>query len=630
MRCARVQFTTRGPAAQPSEGASASSFLHVRRLPAALSEAVQDEAHAYDARMIDRKELTRQLLEASKLLDVLDDDPFRARAYAQAARGIEAYDADVEALVAEGDLTRIRGIGKGLASELAAAPVDGVLPLLVDLRARVPEGVRDLFRISGLGAGKIRVLWRAGVDSLDALIAGVERGEIQKLKGFGAKSSAGFAEGARFVLASRSLIRRDEAEMVAAAVAADLAEEVPGAVVVPVGDLRRGMEVVELLELVVTGAEGAAVGAFVRDALGGMPASPSAADPSDEPSGDLLVLEGHVADRRVRVVVPRAEAAGAAIVGYTGSPAYVQALQAHAEARDLRLRATGLFRGGERLATPAEADVFAALEVEPPAPELREGADASAVPDLIELHHIRGVVHNHSTWSDAAHSIREMVAAARAAGFAYLAMADHSRSSFYAGGLSEQQVVAQAEEVREIRAELASESSDFSLLHGIEVDIKPDGSLDYDEDVLGLLDYAVVSVHQQFTLSRAEQTARIVAAVQSPYADILGHATGRLLLRRPGYDVDLDAVVDACAATGTVVEINANPRRLDLDWRWARVAKARGCRFSIDPDAHDVRAFDDLRYGVAVARKAGLTPADVVTTAPTGEAFLARLKRPRG
>ena len=194
-------------------------------------------------------------------------------------------------------------------------------------------------------------------------------------------------------------------------------------------------------------------------------------------------------------------------------------------------------------------------------------------------------------------------------------------------GLTEDRVRRQAEEVRAIRAELADEGADFELLHGIEVDILPDGSLDYGDEILELLDYAVVSVHQQFTLSRAEQTARIVAAVQSPYADILGHATGRLLLQRPEYDVDLEAVIDACAATGTVIEINANPRRLDLDWRWASVAKERGCTFSIDPDAHHVDGFDDVRYGVAVARKAGLTRADVVTSEPTAAAFLGRLKR---
>jgi DNA polymerase (family 10) len=206
-------------------------------------------------------------------------------------------------------------------------------------------------------------------------------------------------------------------------------------------------------------------------------------------------------------------------------------------------------------------------------------------------------------------------------------MADHSRSSYYAGGLTADRVRQQADEIRAIRAELAAEGADFSLLHGIEVDILPDGSLDYEEDILALLDYAVVSVHQQFTLTREAQTERIVRAVQSPYADILGHATGRLLLRRPGYDVDLDAVIEACAQTGTVIEINANPRRLDMDWRWVRVAARRGCMFSIDPDAHHVDGYDDLRYGVTVARKAGLTSAAVVNTVTTADAFLAQLKR---
>ena len=205
-------------------------------------------------------------------------------------------------------------------------------------------------------------------------------------------------------------------------------------------------------------------------------------------------------------------------------------------------------------------------------------------------------------------------------------MADHSRSSYYAGGLSIERVFRQAEEVAEIREELREEGSDFEVLHGLEVDILTDGSLDYPDEVLMVLDYAVVSVHQNFTLSEAEQTARIVRAVGSPFASILAHPTGRLLLRRPPYAVDLEAVLSACAEAGTVVEINANTRRLDLDWRWVVRAKELGCTFSIDPDAHHPDGYHDVRYGVLMARKAGLTPEDVVNTAPTASAFLGRLK----
>ena len=291
----------------------------------------------------------------------------------------------------------------------------------------------------------------------------------------------------------------------------------------------------------------------------------------------------------------------------------------------MSLTSNGLEGTSGHIPSDSEEALFAALELPTVPPELREEADAAPVPDLLEESDIRGLVHNHSTWSDAVNSIPEMVAAAQGLGYAYLAMADHSRSSFYANGLSIERVAAQAEEIDALRRQLDEAGSAFELLHGIEVDILPDGSLDYPDEVLATLDYTVVSVHQNFTLSRAEQTERIVTAVRHPLASILGHATGRLMLRRPPYEVDLEAVIDACAESGTVIEINASPYRLDLDWRWVRVAKAEGCRFSVNPDAHRSDGFDDVRYGVGMARKAGLTPAEVVNTAPSGQAFLARL-----
>jgi DNA polymerase (family 10) len=246
------------------------------------------------------------------------------------------------------------------------------------------------------------------------------------------------------------------------------------------------------------------------------------------------------------------------------------------------------------------------------------------IEDLVTLSDIRGLVHVHTDWSDGAASLRSMVAAAQAHGYRYLATADHSRTSAYANGLSVERVLAQAEEIEAVRHGL---DSGFELLHGMEVDILTDGSLDYPEELLAQLDYTVVSVHQGFRLSRRQQTERIIRAVQHPKAKILGHATGRLLLRRPGYEVDLEAVIAACADAGTVLELNGNPHRLDLDWEWVARAKAAGCRFAINPDAHTIQGCDDVRYGVLQARKAGLRVADVVNSAPTASAFLQQLKR---
>ncbi len=562
---------------------------------------------------MDKKDLAGQLKEAARLLEVLGDDAFRARAYQNAARQLEAFEGDFEALVAGGRFSDIRGIGAGLAAELSAAAEEGLLPLLGGLRERVPAGVRDLFVVSGLGAKKIAVLWAEGVDSLEALLAAADDGRVAALKGFGAKSAEKFRAGAAFALEAGRRWRLDQAALLAGQLVAVLAEAFPRARVAVAGELRRSLETVDAVELVVSGADQESVTALLGDYLEALGVV-----------GDGQ-LEGVLDGRPVRVTLCAPEAFGAALALTTGNEAYLDTLRRAANAQGLSLTSNGLEGTSGHIPSDSEEALFAALELPTVPPELREEADAAPVPDLLEESDIRGLVHNHSTWSDAVNSIPEMVAAAQGLGYAYLAMADHSRSSFYANGLSIERVAAQAEEIDALRRQLDEAGSAFELLHGIEVDILPDGSLDYPDEVLATLDYTVVSVHQNFTLSRAEQTERIVTAVRHPLASILGHATGRLMLRRPPYEVDLEAVIDACAESGTVIEINASPYRLDLDWRWVRVAKAEGCRFSVNPDAHRSDGFDDVRYGVGMARKAGLTPAEVVNTAPSGQAFLARL-----
>ncbi|MDX1579788.1 MAG: helix-hairpin-helix domain-containing protein, partial [Gemmatimonadota bacterium] len=430
--------------------------------------------------MLERKTIARQLSEAARLLDVLNEDRFRSRAYANAARALEAYESDLADLAERGELTQIKGIGDGLAAEITAEPVDGVLPLLAELRSRVPAGVRDLFLVSGLGASKVRALWQAGITSLEALVAGVEAGEVQQLKGFGKKSAASFAEGARFALAAQTRVRRDQAEAAIVELGWVLEEALPDASVTPVGSYRRGLETVGEIDLVIAGVTLAALEGPAHEVM------TSVSVHAEDPAGGARI-EGLYHDVKVRWFPVADEAAGAAIAIRTGNDAYAAWLQERAAPRGATLRADGLERDGEKISTPAEEDVFGALDLPQPAPELREAPDPDPIPGLLELADIRGVVHNHSTWSDAQHSLREMVAAARAKGFAYLAMADHSRTSYYARGLTEDRGRRQADEIRAIREELAAEDAEFELLHGIEVDILPDGSLDYDDEILELL-----------------------------------------------------------------------------------------------------------------------------------------------
>ncbi|HEX7004059.1 MAG TPA: PHP domain-containing protein [Trueperaceae bacterium] len=558
--------------------------------------------------MVTRKDIAAQLNETAKLLEVVGEDDRRARSLYVMARAFEAYQGDVGELYREGKFTSLRGVGASTEAELNALFEQGIMPSLARLREQVPEEVRELFAVSGLGAKRIGLLWRSRITGLEELLRAAEDGRLAALPGLGAKSAAKIADSARFALRARERMRLDEAHRLAEAIVSALQAELDSLERIEVaGEFRRGLETVGELELVIAGPEPAELARICGRLL----------DEVDEASP----YSGRLMGRRISFTPAATESFGAMLALRTGSSEFVETLLVRAEQKGFS--ASDL----ETIEAPDEEAFLESLGLGGIAPELRESVSPTPVADLVELSGIRGAIHNHSTWSDGALSLREMVKTARGLGFSYLAMADHSRSSTVANGLSPERVLAQAREVEEIRRELESEGDAFELLHGIEVDILPDGTLDLPDELLARLDYTVASVHQNFGLSEAEQTARVVRAVRNPYVHILAHPTGRLLLRRPGYEIDLEAVIEACAASGTVIEINANPRRLDLDWRWVSRARELGCKFSIDPDAHSADGYDDIRYGVTVARKAGLTGAEVINTAPTGREFLSRLPR---
>jgi DNA polymerase (family X) len=561
-----------------------------------------------------KHEVVAQLEEISTLLDVLSEDAFRAKSYASAARQLETFEGDFETLFAEDKLTTIRGIGKSLALELSSLKTQYTMTLLQELRERVPESVRGLFRVSGLGAKKVAALWQNGITDIQELIEAAQDGRLAGMKGFGKKSAENFQKAAEFVLSSQKRMRLDIAEQLASSLIGLLENALPKSHIAISGSLRRCLETIGNINVIISGVTANGVAKILEPAV----------TVNEVLEHSLLAnLEG----REIYITIAEEENFGAALAYGTGNYEYRQMLLERASELGFELSEGGLYQNNKIIETKTEEDFFKVLKLPYIEPELREEKNPKSVKGLLEFNDMRGLIHNHSTWSDAQNSIREMVVAARERGYSYLAMADHSRTSYYANGLSIERVYAQAKEIAAIRDELKVEGSDFELLHGIEVDILSDGSLDYPDDVLATLDYTVVSVHQNFTLSEADQTKRIIRAVQNPHAKILGHATGRLLLRRPSYAVDVQAVIEACAETRTVIEINASPYRLDLDWRWVIKAKELGCKFSIDPDAHTTTGFDDVPYGVMMARKAGLTSDDVVNTAPTGKEFLAQLKR---
>lgn len=561
-----------------------------------------------------RKSLVHALNATADLLDLLGEEAFRAQAYRSAARSLEGLEAEVSELAAK-DFAGIPKVGKNIAAELGAYVETGTFGPLEDAASQIPPGVLGLFRVRGLGPKKIRALWDAGFDSLERLREGAQNGGVAGTRGFGAKSAATILEAVDFALAAQERQSLSTGLDVSEALAARLA----GLAGRASGDARRGLETVRVARVTVTGTAeevAARLSGMVEDLV---------------PVEKKPVLAGRVDGVPVEIAYAPADARGALDLMMGGPAEYREELRADARAKGFDLSGRGLKKDGILLPTPTEQDVTDALGLPLRPAEYREpehDAVWQTLPppeELVTVGDLRGMLHTHSVWSDGAATVRGMVEAAVGLGDTFLGTGDHSRAAHYANGLSIERLRAYIAEIRALQAE------GLPVLAGAEVDILDDGALDYpDEELLGL-DYVVASVHSLFTLDPARQTERLVRAASHPLITILGHPTGRLLLRRPGYALDLDAVLAACEASGTVVEINANAARLDLDWRDALRWRER-LTFAINTDAHVPGGLADTRFGVAVARKAGLRPGQVINTLDQAEflAFVARQRAARG
>jgi DNA polymerase (family 10) len=569
------------------------------------------------------------LSEISMLLEVVGGDPFRAKAYATAARRLEASGADLTQLAAEGRLTTLSGVGAGIAEVLRELVETGHSSLYDRLAADTPIGLYDLMRIKGLGPKRIRTLYAdQGIDSLDKLEEAALAGRLAALPGIGAATEKKIIESVAFARAARGRRRLYAALEVAERLLEWL--DTLGSVqrAEAAGEVRRDLEVVDSVDLVAASKEPAAVLAAFRALSGGKSSTPPADDRAEIQFSDGL---------RARLVcVPPARWATALLYA-TGSAEHLAQLEARAETLGLRLAEDGLWRGARRVAARDEAAVYRALGMAYVEPELREGwgeveaAAAGTLPRLVELGDLRGTFHCHTTYSDGRASVAEMGEAARARGWRYLGIADHSQSAGYAGGLPPAKVRSQQAEIDGWnRAHGGRGKQRVRLFKGVESDILTDGRLDYDDDVLASFDYVVGSVHSAFTIGEKAMTERLVRAVSNPRLTILGHATGRLLLRRGGYEVDVRAVIDAAAEHGVAVEINADPARLDVDWRNARYAAERGVLVPINPDAHSTASLDHVQWGVRVARKGWLGPRDVLNAYELEEVEEIFAKRKQG
>jgi DNA polymerase (family 10) len=588
-------------------------------------------------RRLSNREVADHIRLIGDILLIKGENRFRILAFQNAAESIANLTQDIYALYEAGELQSIPHVGKSIAADIAELLETGQIAYLEELKREVPLGVVEMMQIPDMGPKKAARVWQElGITSIAELQAAAEAGQLRALPGFGAKSEEKILKGIEL------LRRRGEARVplgVARPLALELVEglrrALPSSILARVeaaGSVRRWKETIGDLDLLATlgpaGDAEAVMAAFrrlpqVAEVLVGGPTKTS-----------VRLANGLACD--LRLVEPRHW--GAAWQYFTGSKDHNVALRELALKQGWSLNEYGLTAtgkgpapaGAERFFT-TEEELYHFLGLEWIPPELREGrgeieaARTGSLPSLLTEADILGEVHGHSTWSDGTASIAEMAAAARRRGYRYWVVSDHSVGLGIVGGLDDERLRQQAEEIRRLNAQWAAEGSDFRLLQGIEVEILADGSLGLPDEILARLDVVVASIHSSLRQDRATITARCLRAVRNPYVHVLGHPTGRLLGKREPTDIDLEAVLQACAETGTAVEINANPARLDLNDIHARRAVELGCQIVINTDAHAPTEFDLLTYGVAMARRAWLSAAAVLNTQPL-EALLARLK----
>jgi DNA polymerase (family 10) len=578
-----------------------------------------------------KSQIAQVLEEIATLLELKDENPFKIRAYANAARSLETFGGNLGDMQDEEALGKIPGIGKAIAAKIKELAATGKLKYLEELRAEFPAAILELFSISGLGAKKIKALYeKLHISSIEQLREACESGKVAELPGFGETTQTKICEAIARRAKHSGHFQFGQIAAETESLRRDLAAHADALQVEVAGSYRRRREIVRDVDLVVATKKPAAMTEFfikhplVESIIAQGPTKTS-----------VRLKSGIQCDLRV---VTSAEYPFA-LNYFTGSKDHNIEMRSRALQRGWTLNEYRLakvppdpkakVRAGRAVKKPAtkipkvneEADLYRALGLDFIAPELRENcgefevAANHSLPRLIEKENLRGTFHCHTVASDGHDTLEEMAAAAQELGLEYLGIAEHSKSSIQAHGIDAAQLKAQIAAIRKLNKKFKG----FRLFAGIECDILRDGQLDFDDEILSELDFVVASIHSVFSLSEAEMTKRVIRAMENRFVTILAHPTGRLLLKREPYSIDIPAVLDAAAATGTWIELNAAPKRLDLDWRWWPLAKEKGVKCVIDPDAHRVERLQDLWFGVGIARKGWLTKADVMNCLPLGK-----------
>ncbi len=530
------------------------------------------------------KEIANAFQELAEIMELHGENPFKIRSYQNAYLTLRKLDQPL-AEMTETEIASIKGVGAAIAGKIRELLDTGKMATLEKYKAMTPAGVQEMLQINGFGPKKILSVWKdLGVESVGELLYAVNENRLIELKGFGKKTQDDLRQKLEYYLRSKEKFHYATLVEEAETILPQIQQQLPDAHVSLTGSIRRCCNVVEAIEILIGNADG--VDKLFDGSLFMKKSQQDTAIFAETASGYPAII-----------YTCRPEEFGSKLFRYTAAPAFLEAFLTR-------------FPGVDFRNLPKEEAVFKMVDLPYIEPELREDGEileraaSSALPRLIQLADIRGVIHAHSTYSDGLHTLREMAIHTRKLGYAYLGITDHSKSAFYANGLQPERLREQWAEIDALNEELAP----FRIFKGIESDILNDGSLDYDTEILQQFDFIIASVHSNLRMDEAKATQRLITAVENPYTTILGHPTGRLLLSREGYPIDHCRVIDACAANGVAIELNANPYRLDLDWSWIPYALEKGVRIAVNPDAHSQDGILDIAFGVCSARKGGLSP----------------------
>lgn len=539
---------------------------------------------------MENKAISRSLRLLSQLMELHEENPFKIKSVANAALKIDKLPFAI-AQKPVSDIDKVDGIGKSIAAKIIELLETGTIQDLEDILLRTPPGIVEMLGIKGIGPKKISTIWRElQIENIGELYYACNENRLIEAKGFGLKTQEEIKKIIEFKMAANGKFLYAHSEPIINQLYSHLAlwlNKVDEKALLGIaGDFRRLNDIIDEAIYIIGTDDIATVGNQLLNC-----------EQLSFKDIDQQTFSSHTADGlQVRIFVVAKEDFYLQYFKLTGSEKHVDEV--------LTLAGEGPFISEEEIYSKAGLDFIL--------PELREGLDEielakkHQLPNLIKLEDLKGSLHNHSDWSDGVHTLEEMALFCKnELKLEYLGICDHSKSAFYAKGLNEQRVYAQHQQINDLNIKLAP----FKIFKGIESDILYDGSLDYSDDILKTFDFVVASVHSQLKMNEEKATSRLIKAIENPYTTILGHPTGRLLLTRKGYEIDFKKVIDACAANKVVIEINANPLRLDLDWRWHRYALEKGVLLAINPDAHRKEGFHDMRFGTMIARKGGLTAA---------------------